>query len=702
VLPLAARAEGPTPAAEAEPDDTVVYRAEEIIVADQRIRPAEIFEATPVEIEVLTAEEIERMPAQNGADVLGFTPGIRLQQRVQGEDAAVSIEGMPATYTLILVDGHRYSGEIGGTSDLRDFQLANLERLEIIRGASGLRYGPEAGGGVINFVTKPAPRDGSTRAEGQAGYGSDRRIYATGTAAGGTGDVGATLSYTRDQIDGYDPPPDTGNAVFIPSGSDSRLAIDDVYGTIEADPHDRVSLRSRVGFRRELDSLADPDGLAPPGERWTCRWLFGQDVGLQLGDSTELVASINYFDARTDSEVGREFTLEESEVEIDAEVASFLPLGSTSHLLSFGLEATTPRLHLDDEGPPPSPNDPTPSRVRVDEGFETLGLYAITESQLTRWMDVQAGLRAQFHTEFEPTFLPQVAFLFRPWQGDDGGSLALRVSYGRNRRTPSLRDLYQPDSPQLGFSYFLSGNPDLQPETSDSYRASIEYAPVRQLSFALSGFWNDIEDHIRSTNSGRTIVVGSNTIGGNDPGTRPGLDLICRATDDFFPECSGLAIDQAFGAPVFEKSNLDTVRTAGIEARMQWRPAFGLDLRLGYTFLDTEVVDSNIQIDELPNEAPHVIDAEASYATPWTDTRITGRLRWRSSAPIETSGTGLLGFTTNERSDPSVQLDFRVEQPIADWLSVYVDMHNVTDTRVVDSYVVRGRTFFGAIRAKWN
>ena len=87
--------------------------------------------------------------------------------------------------------------------------------------------------------------------------------------------------------------------------------------------------------------------------------------------------------------------------------------------------------------------------------------------------------------------------------------------------------------------------------------------------------------------------------------------------------------------------------------------------------------------------------------TPPSGRRTTSRERgrWRSSALIEGSGTGLLSFAQADRSDPSFTLDLRLIQPISDGYSFYGDLYNATDNRVVDSYVVRGRSFFVGARA---
>jgi hypothetical protein len=89
---------------------------------------------------------------------------------------------------------------------------------------------------------------------------------------------------------------------------------------------------------------------------------------------------------------------------------------------------------------------------------------------------------------------------------------------------------------------------------------------------------------------------------------------------------------------------------------------------------------------------------------PWIGTILTARAEWRDRALIENSGTGLLSFATGAESDTSFQLDFRVVQPldalVHHRIDVFADLQNATDNRVIDSYVVRGRSFF--VGLKWN
>lgn len=709
---LAAVLGGSAPIGAEEP----VHRAEDIVVEEQTLRPAEVFQDRPIETEILTEEEIRSLPAQNAAEVVDQLPGIRTQQRVQGEDAAVSIEGMPPEYTKILVDGQRYAGEIGAVTDLADIPIANVERIEILRGSQGLRYGTEAAGGVINLVTKDPPREGG-RASLEGGYGQDKRVVGRATVGWGGETLGASLWVDHGQIDGYEPPEDV-DAVFVGAGRGSRTMTDDVNAKIVARPRENLTLRTRMGWRREDDDLVGigengivgGDGIDASREEQ--RWFVSQEAEGFVGDATRIVGALTWYDSRLESEVGRTFRLDEDEAKLDLAVDHFFATGPVQHAVTFGVDARLDRLQLDEGGLPPGIDNPALRTDAVEERFTKTGLFLIGETELVDWAALHWGVRAQLHSEFDTEILPQVALLLTPFAQMEGwGDLKIRLSWGRNHRTPSLRDLFQPPVAQLGGAYFLAGNETLTSESSTSWRAGFEYSPFRWMAVSAVGFWNDIDDHIRSTFSG-SLPVGTREEVVEVPAARPGLDLICSVTGFFFPECAalGATVRQTVlverTAPLFRKTNLDSVRTRGVEARLDLRPWPFFALHLGYTFLDTEVLDSNlIDLDELPNEPAHTVDARVVLTAPRTATQLTVRGRWRDRAVSETSGTGLLGFASPALTDPSLVIDARLTQPVGrlfgrerDAIQIYTDVYNATNEEAVDSNAIRGRTVFVGVR----
>ena len=679
--------------------DDEIHHAQEILVEDEAEAAAiETFGDRPVETEVIEKKEIERRPGTNAADIVGNLPGVRTQQRVQGEEAAVSVEGLPPEFSRVLVDGRRYSGEIGAVDDLSDVSVVGIERLEVVRGAQGLRYGTEAAGAVIRAVTIDPPRDGR-RIDAQIGAGDAGKFLGATSVGYGNETFGGSLRFIQDQIDGYDPPSDTRGAVFIPSSSASDSVARDAYAIGRIEPGHGVTLHSRLGFRREDEHLVGVGGTDIDGATEESRWIGVQEGAWDFGPASKLSGAFSYYRIDQDSSVGRDFTILEDEPELEVSVEHLLDTGPVSHALTFGSDFQRPALALEEGALPANLQDVLAPSQSIDESFFTSGLFAIAESQFSEWLALETGVRAQFHSDFSPEVVPQVALVATPWQRDDGRVLRFRVSYGRSYRTPSLRDLYQPPVPQIGGAYFLAGNPELDPESLVSYRAGFEAVPAPWLSLSVIGFYHDIEDHIRSSFVG-SLPIGTEVVDA-PPGAnaRPGLGLICSSTNNFFPECRGGSITVPVNAPLFRKNNLDHVRTNGMETRIHVRPHPLCELDIGYTLQNTEVRDSNIALDELPNEPHHVVDLRLELEAPRFGTLLTTQARFRSAALTETSGTGGLGFGSPEKSQPSWTVDLRIEQPIGANAAIYADLFNISDERFVDSYIVRGRTFFVGVRA---
>jgi outer membrane receptor for ferrienterochelin and colicins len=683
--PLAARSQAP-------------LEAPEIVVEGEREAAetrAEVFEDRPVETEIVREEEIQKLPVSNAADLARTLPGLRTQPRVQGEEAVVSIEGLPPEYTRVLVDGQRYSGAVGGVDDLRDFQLLNVERVEIQRGTQGIRRGSEGAGGVINLITrKPPERGGHARLDGA--LGTDDKVFGAGASELRVGPVGLTLSAAHDQIDGFDP---RGDAVFpVAGGSQSQRTTDDLYGTATWSPLEKLELRSRLGWLREDESFVEPnppDDADDPERRDFTRWVTTHGGRWSLSESTRVSSDFTFYHGSTDSAVGRPFTQDEGESKLEGQVEHFLETGRLGHALTLGWDLRSQTLDVD-EGPPPSNVDDVDGVIGgdVDESFRIGAVFAEDEIALHERLSLLAGVRGEQHSEFGFDVSPQVALLGKPHE-----SVRLRASWGFNHRNPTLKDLHQPPVPQLGGAYFLAGNPSLEPESSVSWRAGVEWLPRDWFAASAVGFWNEIDDAIRSIRDPRGVLVGRDVfvvpVDPNDPD--------CRQTP-FPPDCPTTATTEDDTAELFRRENLDQLRTRGIETELRFQPHPRVELGLGYTYLQTQVVDSSFEdLDELPNSPHHVVDGRIVVRVPRTETSLALLGRWRGSALVETSGTGLASFTDqDERSDPSLILDLRVIQPIRSGLELYADFQNLTNEDAVDSYAIRGFAFFVGVRADFG
>lgn len=149
-------------------------------------------------VTVLTAAEIQAMPATSIDEVLQTVTGVELQSRggfgVQGD---ILMRGSTFTQVLILVDGMKMNDPLTGHfNSYIPVTLAEIERIEVLRGAAAAVFGADAVGGVINIRTKTFV-EGSTDEElsltGALNYGEHKLI---------NGYQGFALNKNRMQLSG--------------------------------------------------------------------------------------------------------------------------------------------------------------------------------------------------------------------------------------------------------------------------------------------------------------------------------------------------------------------------------------------------------------------------------------------------------------------------------------------------------------------
>ena len=141
----------------------------------------------PVNLTVISAEDIRASPAKTVPDLLSEQAGIVIHDFF-GNNAAtttVDLRGFGITgaqNTLILVDGRRASDiDLSGVQ-WSAVPLSAIERIEIVRGGGSVLYGEGATAGVINIITRRAVESGITL-RGAAGSYDTREGSAHGTLA---------------------------------------------------------------------------------------------------------------------------------------------------------------------------------------------------------------------------------------------------------------------------------------------------------------------------------------------------------------------------------------------------------------------------------------------------------------------------------------------------------------------------------------
>ncbi len=105
-------------------------------------------------------------------EVLREVPGLSvLSAGGPGQQTAIFIRGANAEHTLVLLDGIEINdaSNPSGAFDFSSWDLNSIERIEIYRGPSSLRFGSGALGGVINIITRKPQKTGSAVAAFKVG-----------------------------------------------------------------------------------------------------------------------------------------------------------------------------------------------------------------------------------------------------------------------------------------------------------------------------------------------------------------------------------------------------------------------------------------------------------------------------------------------------------------------------------------------------
>ena len=104
---------------------------------------------------VFTREDIDRLQPTSLTDLLGRVPGVQVARSGgRGGLPGIYIRGTKSAQSLVLVDGQRMANATSADSNLQYLTIAQIERVEVLRGSRSVIYGSDAIGGVIQIFTR--------------------------------------------------------------------------------------------------------------------------------------------------------------------------------------------------------------------------------------------------------------------------------------------------------------------------------------------------------------------------------------------------------------------------------------------------------------------------------------------------------------------------------------------------------------------
>lgn len=526
----------PATAQETEPSDEVqevvasesegrVFEDEIVITAGRRETSSSDVAAP---ITVITSDDIEMLQPEKMADLFKMIPGVEIQGEGPFRGIPV-IRGLSSNRVLILVDGQRLNNARESTTfagiQPALVNLAEVERIEVLRGPASVQYGSDAIGGVVNIITRqPNLTEQTFKVTGNVAYeygtssdSSHGQALVRGAGKGMSFHIGASIqdvgnytaadgAYEDPRYEAYVLPDDT-----VPNSGMTQTDIDGSFSIVTGGQgvlklNAEMVRTEDIGFPGFDPATSGIDISFPKFDRnkLAVAWESGP-----MGFLDDLTVSGWY--QYVDKESIRNFDFSPFFFSNDftrSEIKSYgfntqgISTAGINHL-TYGIDFYQDELHdtSSSESTGMEPND----NVAVPDSTQRgLGLYVGDQISASSRLTLNVGLRGDtfsFVSKEDPRYLGE------PFDVTDSAlSGNLGVIYGitdhvnltgviaRGFRTPNIQERAFIGLASTGDTW-IAQNPDLSAESSWNYEAGFKVRYDRY-SGGLNFFYNDLTDFI--------------------------------------------------------------------------------------------------------------------------------------------------------------------------------------------------------------
>ena len=647
----------------------------------------------PVATEVISGRALQNYAGRSLEDILsGLTASFSFNEDDMGSH--MQMGGLDNNYILILIDGRRIHGDVGGENDLALIDPRNIEKIEIVKGASSALYGSDAIAGVINIITRKHREEG-LMLENSTRYGCYNDVRQHNAIGFRRRRFASLTNFQLQHSDGWQ-----NTAVEHTTGSEPQVT-DSQNMTVNKHTNAQIAQQFTFTASDRLELYAGgtiygkrifrPKGKYAHYDVHTYDLQY-RNASVSAGAKYKLNATdvLNfdidwnrhayqyYFTANTiveDYELSKgtlyypyyPYLVGDVQMQSDqrrtmatAKGVFHLPYGN---LLSAGAEFR---------------HDWLCSPTRVEGGVVTDYTAAVyVQDEYTRdfgtsHLHVAGGARLTYNGSFGFKATPKLSAMLAlglPWR--------IRANWSQGFKTPTPKELFYRYVKQMNGTYLYLGNRDLRPQTSNYFSLGGEYN-CAGLSITLTGYCNMVKDMI-------TLVTIPNY----------------QAPAEYIVQYDPVRTRQY--------QNVDDARTMGIDFNVRYTLgewAAGL----GYSYLDTDANQYDSTHDRMKQV---IIDGTAHhkgncFAT-WTHgfskvytlgVGIYGRMS--SMRYYQTDGNGkgfqIWRLATNHDLGASHTTHWRIEAGIDNILD-YVDrtphgLHLGTTTP--------GRTFYASLTVRFN
>lgn len=483
---------------------------EEVIVT--ATRSSKNLKNVPIPVQVITSNEIKKSQATDFKHFLETEFSSINFSNHGNRTPSINMMGFDGKYVLFLINGERMAGETFDNIDYNRINLDNIERIEVIKGATSSLYGSNALGGVINIITKNSvnPLEISVNYLYDTSEDHNASLLVGTNQQWGTARLSSFFKHRKSYLLTDTKPLELVYQNRIETGVISELNIAGFtnYGispelkfnllpkklNVEIFPNYYFSQRNSgtESAKKVLDNYYSYSLTTK------LNYIFVEDIKLSLSASYDQYDKFYYYVLLKEEEKNYENKIGRIMLQFNK---NFLK----KHSFVAGGELLNDELlgfRFDDSGNASTKN------------AKTYTLFAQQDWALSESFTLVAGLRLDYHSFFKEHFTYRLSSMYKV------ENFIFRGGYSTGFRSPTLKELYTNWFHPWGGGFQIMGNQNLKPEVSSTLNFSADYfykglnftamTQISELKDRITEDWNDSRDRLIYLNqNGKTRIIGS-------------------------------------------------------------------------------------------------------------------------------------------------------------------------------------------------
>lgn len=458
---------------------------------------------SPVIVGIINSVTLENVQACNLSEGLKFQPGLRVETDCQTCNyTQLRMNGLSGGYSQILINGRPIFSPLTGLYGLEQLPTNMIDRIEVVKGGGSSLYGSSAIGGSVNVITKiPKKNSFELNSFYQNINGKSDDIVLSGNASlvSKNKNSGVAFFFNHRAREWYDENGD--HYSELPKLENTSFGTN-LFFLPNDNEKLEISISNLNEYRYGGEMVSKAAYLSQQSEeRTTNVWMGSADYQINFNDdNSSLITYAAWQNTKRKHYTGI-YPEVESEIQAHLETP---PYGASNvRTLQGGFQLN----HKIDDRISGTNTFTLGTEYVYDEVFDKIGTYNYLIDQTTRnfgmflqsdWelspsFSLLSGVRMDQHNLIDHlVFNPRLSLLYKYKTNTQ-----FRLSYGTGFRAPQAFDT------DLHIAFAGGGisrvllSPDLAPERSKSYSASINYdKPMEHYiaGFTIEGFYTRLND----------------------------------------------------------------------------------------------------------------------------------------------------------------------------------------------------------------